>query len=539
MSPLRLVLWLSVFALPSAPTESPSYVAAVYEHLVVLNPNPRVALGRRAALEHMQKNLDVFEQQAALAAQQGAQILVFPEDAIQGFNFTRASIAGYLEAVPDTTEVTWNPCSERARFPDTEVLQRLSCMAQKNSLYLVANMAGIQVCNSTTDAHCPPDGRYQFNTDVVFTSDGTLVARYRKQNLYFEAAFDKPPRMELVTFSTPFAGRFGVFTCFDILFREPAVALVEELGVRQLAYPTAWMNQLPLLAAVQFQRSFAHAAAVTVLAANVRAANLGMTGSGIFTPWQEVHQHDMVGETGRLLVSRVPVLDPAMMADGTESTRLAWLPFSGHRRREPGLGEAGDAHGWPRGAWYLDAGGKPRSAETEHCWPGHENCHEAPAHEKPVEFHSVMMYDNFTLVPLQDTEGNLTVCDGSLCCHLLFRRSTAPSAELYALGAFQGLHVVHGTYYLEVCALVKCTGPDFASCGGETEHAQTQINFRLEGNFSTRHVFPGILGNGMVLDIPDESGKDSDGWVYMSRSGMTVGLVTATLYSRVYEKDNS
>ncbi|XP_062385938.1 biotinidase [Sardina pilchardus] len=540
MSPLRLaVLWLSMFALPSALTETPSYVAAVYEHLVVLNPNPRVALGRRAALEHMQKNLVVFEEQAALAARQGAQILVFPEDAIQGFNFTRASIAGYLEAVPDPTVVIWNPCSERDRFPDTEVLQRLSCMARKNSLYLVANMAAVQVCNSTADAHCPPDGRYQFNTNVVFASDGSLVARYRKQNLYFEAAFDKPPQMELVTFSTPFAGRFGVFTCFDILFREPAVALVEDLGVRQLVYPTAWMNQLPLLAAVQFQRSFSHAAAVTVLAANVRALGLGMTGSGIFTPWQEVHQHDMVGETGRLLVSRVPVLDPDRMARGGESTRLAWLPFSGHRKREPGLGEAGDAHGWPREAWHSVDDSTPRGPATEYCSPVFEHCPVGPAYETPVVFHSIMMYDNFTLVPLQDTKGNLTVCDGSLCCHLLFKRATAPSTELYALGAFQGLHVVHGTYYLEVCALVKCTGPDFASCGGETEHAQTQIDFRLEGNFSSRHVFPGILGNGMVLDIPDESGKKSDGWVYMRRSGMTAGLVTATLYSRVYEKDNS
>lgn len=410
-------------------------------------------------------------------------------------------------------------------------------MAQKNSLYLVANMAGLQVCNSTTDAHCASDGRYQFNTDVVFSSDGTLVARYRKQNLYFEAAFDTPLEMELVTFSTPFAGRFGVFTCFDIMFREPAVALVENLGVKQLVYPTAWMNQLPLLAAVQFQRSFSYAAAVTILAANVRAASLGMTGSGIFTPWQEVHQHDMVGETGRLLVSRVPVLDPAVIARSTGSTGLAWLPFSGHRKREPGLDEAGDAHGWPRKGWHLDDQAKPRSMESDYCLPGNDNCNDRPA--RPVVFTSIMMYDNFTLVPLQDTEGNLTVCDGSLCCHLLFRRSTAPGTELYALGAFQGLHVVHGTYYLEVCALVKCTGPDFASCGGETEHAQTRIDFRLEGNFSTRHVFPGILGSGMALDIPDESGRESDNWFYMSRTGMTAGLVTATLYSRVYEKDNS
>ena len=45
-----------------------SYVAAVYEHFVYLNPKPHVPLSRAAALEHMKKNLDVYEAQAALAA---------------------------------------------------------------------------------------------------------------------------------------------------------------------------------------------------------------------------------------------------------------------------------------------------------------------------------------------------------------------------------------------------------------------------------------------------------------------------------------
>ena len=61
------------------------------------------------------------------------------------------------------------------------------------------------------------------------SSDGQLVARYHKQNLYFEKAFDVPPSPELITFDTPFAGRFGVLTCFDLMFREPAVGLVERV----------------------------------------------------------------------------------------------------------------------------------------------------------------------------------------------------------------------------------------------------------------------------------------------------------------------
>lgn len=57
-----------------------------------------------------------------------------------------------------------------------------------------------------------------------------LVARYHKHNLYFEQAFDYPPKPEIITFDTPFAGRFGLITCFDILFQEPAITLVEKVA---------------------------------------------------------------------------------------------------------------------------------------------------------------------------------------------------------------------------------------------------------------------------------------------------------------------
>lgn len=64
-------------------------------------------------------------------------------------------------------------------------------MALKNKIFLVANLGTKQPCKHT-DPHCPRDGRYQFNTNVVFNDAGTLIATYRKHNLYFEYAFDTP-----------------------------------------------------------------------------------------------------------------------------------------------------------------------------------------------------------------------------------------------------------------------------------------------------------------------------------------------------------
>ncbi|CAG11132.1 unnamed protein product, partial [Tetraodon nigroviridis] len=481
------------------------YVAAVYEHSPVLNPEPRVPLSRLEALQHLQKNLDTFEDQAARAAQQGAHIIVFPEDGLQGFNFSRSSIAAYLESVPDPEQERWNPCLEPHRHNHTEVLQQLSCMARRYRLYLVANMADLQPCPLTTaPATCPPDGRWQFNTNVVFSSEGLLVARYHKHNLYFEAAFDVPPRPEIVTFDTPFAGKFGLITCFDILFREPAVTLVEK-GVRQMVFPSAWMNQLPLLTSIQFQRAFSLGANVTLLAANIRNDQLIMTGSGIYTPFSATYHHARRGDPqeGRLLVARVPVLDPE------------WLGERTGPEQPPAPVES------------------PGFCSSQTCFLSGPS----PPPASPV-FISSMMYDPFTFALLGPAGGEAGVCNGTFCCHLRYRWLRESSrAEVYALGAFAGTHTVNGRYAVQVCALVRCAGSDASSCGLEVEEAESQLDFVLEGTFGSRFVYPSVLASGMVLEQPELVQTSADGRVRLKHSSRTGGLVTACLYGRMYHLD--
>lgn len=65
------------------------------------------------------------------------------------------------------------------RFGRTPVQQRLSCLAKDNSIYIVANIGDKNLCNAS-DPQCPPDGHYQDNTDVVFNSEGRLMAHYHK-----------------------------------------------------------------------------------------------------------------------------------------------------------------------------------------------------------------------------------------------------------------------------------------------------------------------------------------------------------------------
>ncbi|XP_029445074.1 biotinidase isoform X2 [Rhinatrema bivittatum] len=446
-------------------------------------------------------------------ARRGVQIIVFPEDGIHGFNYTRESIYPFLDFIPSLHPVQWNPCLEPCLFNDTEVLQRLSCMARGGRMFLVANLGTKQPCEFS-DPHCPPDGRYQFNTNVVFSPSGTLMARYRKQNLYFEYAFDMPSEVDYVVFDTPFANKFGMFTCFDILFHEPAVSLIRKFDVNHVVFPTAWMNQLPLLSAIQFQRGFASGFNINFLAANIHHTALGMTGSGIFTPSKSFYYHDMEREEGKLIVARIPV-NPSQetyLTNGLRSIRsrnqthsaMVNLPLNNEvcEKEE----QVNDGRGSITGNQKLSP-----------------------------PFYAEMMYDNYTFVLVTGNKGHLQLCAGSLCCYLSYQR-VALSSELHALGVFNGLHTVHGTYYVQVCALVKCGGLSFETCGQEVTHASNVIDFYLWGNFSTTYVFPLLLTSNVSLHLPDQWGWENS-YYYMRKSEMSSGLVTAALYGRWYEKD--
>lgn len=93
-----------------------------------------------------------------------------------------------------------------------------------------------------------------------------------------EVQFDSPEKPELVTFNTTF-GKFGIFTCFDILFHDPAVRLVSQLHVDTILFPTAWMNVLPHLTAIEFHSAWAMGMHVNFLSSNTHNLKWNMTGN--------------------------------------------------------------------------------------------------------------------------------------------------------------------------------------------------------------------------------------------------------------------
>jgi len=74
-----------------------------------------------------------------------------------------------------------------------------------------------------------------------------LYCRYRKFNLFGEAGFSTTPEAEISILDTDFGVKFGIFTCFHLMFEKPAVQLVKEWGVTDIIFPTAWFSELPFL----------------------------------------------------------------------------------------------------------------------------------------------------------------------------------------------------------------------------------------------------------------------------------------------------
>uniref|UniRef100_A0A8C4P7S7 CN hydrolase domain-containing protein n=1 Tax=Dromaius novaehollandiae TaxID=8790 RepID=A0A8C4P7S7_DRONO len=293
-----------------------SYIAAVYEHNVILSEDTEIPVSAEDAFMLMDKNMDILEAAIKAAAKQGAHIIVTPEDGIYGCVFRRETIYPYLEDIPDP-QVDWIPCTDPERFAASPVQKRLSCLSRNNSIYVVANMGDKKPCNSS-DPRRPRDGHYQYNTNVVFDSEGKLVARYHKYNLFMrDKQFNYPKEPEFMTFNTSF-GYFGIFTCADILFHDPAVVLASRFQVDTILFPTAWGNTLPLLSAVQFHSAWAMGMGVNFLSTNTRNSSLAMTGSGIYAPdGPRTYHYNTEMENGHLLVTELssrPRLSPTYPA---------------------------------------------------------------------------------------------------------------------------------------------------------------------------------------------------------------------------------
>ena len=134
------------------------------------------------------KNFERAEKMIRQAAAEGAKIVCTTECFLDGYAIADKSIP------LDTYRALGEP------IPAGPYFQRLAALAKELKIHLLAGML-------------EADGEARYNTAVLLAPDGTLVGKYRKQELGHELARNLPGDTSQV-FETPY-GRMGVMICAD------------------------------------------------------------------------------------------------------------------------------------------------------------------------------------------------------------------------------------------------------------------------------------------------------------------------------------
>uniref|UniRef100_UPI003B525FB4 carbon-nitrogen hydrolase family protein n=1 Tax=Roseovarius indicus TaxID=540747 RepID=UPI003B525FB4 len=156
----------------------------------------------------VEANLGIIAHLVALAAQEGAGLVVLPEMATTGY-----FISDRLD--------------ELAEEEDGPVSSRLGEIAKRHGVYLVVG------------APIRAEGAY-YDAQLMFSPDGTRIATYRKAHLFsaereWFSAGDAPMVVE-----TP-VGRIGMTVCYDLIFPEYVRKLVD-MGADLVINSTNWIT---------------------------------------------------------------------------------------------------------------------------------------------------------------------------------------------------------------------------------------------------------------------------------------------------------
>lgn len=195
----------------------------------------------------------------------------------------------------------------------------MSCLAKKYGIVLAVDMGDLQYCTSW-DKDCPADRRFQFNTLVVFGTDGAILSKYHKTNLYFEPEFDVPVAQYPAVFEL-FGVKFGMIICFDVMFAKPQLELLYREGVTDLIFSSWWVNTPPILTATQVQQGWSRAFNANMLAAN-SGFSARVSGSGIFSQGRALASftNPTSSSRNRFLIADVPKIQSR--AENLEFERL-------------------------------------------------------------------------------------------------------------------------------------------------------------------------------------------------------------------------
>lgn len=165
-----------------------------------------------AELMNKEKNLQAMEDWVEKAAKENADLVIFPELALTGYECED----GYFAMAEE--------------FPNGVSLKRMAECAKKNNIYVIFGFVEKAIDQLE-------DGIY--NSVALIGSNGEIKGKYRKVHLVegVETKWFKRGK-EYNVFDTPF-GKLGMMICWDTAFPEVARSLALK-GAEIIAVPSAW-----------------------------------------------------------------------------------------------------------------------------------------------------------------------------------------------------------------------------------------------------------------------------------------------------------
>ncbi|XP_047349735.1 vanin-like protein 1 [Vespa velutina] len=496
---------LIVYARSSSQASTPaskSYIAAVVEFAPEKMANNSKLTLQINTLRYLKLIQD--------AGKQNADIVVFPENGITGYEFPeRSELDSWTTLIP-SADAEYTPCTTNMNGV-SEVLKNISCAARNNKIYTVINIAEKEHC---TGNNCPEDKVFYYNTNVVFDRSGTIIAKYRKVNLFVEPGFDSPARPDVVTFDTDFGVKFGTFICFDILFANPSLILTRNRVVTDIIFTTAWFSETPFLTSIQTQSGWAFSENVNFLAAGYNNPIRGTTGSGIYFGRNGISKAIILTNRGtKLLVGEVPKMPSRILSHqnviGKEHPEIAYA----------------------------------KSKVSEHFH------NELRRKREVMEDSMILLRENVTSYQTEILKGDVTktLCHNNHCCRFVIETIKLDKKVQYRLVVFNGIRVIANIRSMGVrlCSVIQCSDNTLQSCGSVIESATTFNKISISGKFDKSKyslIMPNTLGQ-TLLPLHDWSFKEyafgDHKHVYMSSNGTLTNPITFGIYSRDNSRDNT
>ena len=217
------------------------------------------------------KSLEKVAEVVEKAAREGSDVLALPEGFFWWYLPTKEVALEYASpfvAVVDgrvvDTDQYLNPCDDTDDV-SSPLIVFLSCLAKERSVYIASNMATKSCCGQ--EAECK-----LWNTEVVFSPKGDIVATYRKSHVYGSTPpFDAPDQQDqdVAWFTAEEGLKIGLLVCFDLEFFEPAEKLISDVGVDAVLMSMYWVNTPPISWSTLYQQAWSlRHEGVTLIAVN-------------------------------------------------------------------------------------------------------------------------------------------------------------------------------------------------------------------------------------------------------------------------------